>query len=110
MPTVVSSQPFRRLARPAATMVLLAGLAACGGGEEPSQQDLQAALSASNEVPPGDPTIQVEKLRCAQDANDKQAYLCKYRFPPADPIEGVFKKSAGVWRHVGPAGDSAQHS
>jgi hypothetical protein len=102
-------QYFRHLARSAAAVGLIVGLAACGSGDEPSQQDLQTALSASNEVPPGDPTIQVEKLRCAPAPDDKLAYLCKYRFPPADPIEGIFKKSAGVWRHVGPAKEPQAH-
>jgi hypothetical protein len=82
---------------------LVLALAACGGGEEPSQKDLQTALSSSNELPPGDPSIQVEKMRCEAAPADKLAFLCEYRFPPADPIKGIFKKEAGAWRHVGPA-------
>ena len=74
-------------------------LAACGGGGEPSQQDVQAALGASKELP-ADPSIQVEVLRCEASPSDKQAFLCKYRFPPADPIEGTFKKIDGAWRHT----------
>lgn len=92
-----------RILRFAAPLALILTLAACGGGDEPSQQDIQTALSASNELPPGDPTIQVEKMRCEAAPNDKQAFLCEYRFPPADPLKGIFKKSAGVWRHSGPA-------
>lgn len=92
---------FGRLAVPAAGLALALSLAACGDNGEPSQQDLQAALSASNELP--DPTIQVEKMRCEAAPDDKQAWLCEYRFPPADPLKGIFKKSAGAWRHAGPA-------
>jgi hypothetical protein len=92
-----------RILRLAAPLALILALAACGDSGEPSQQDVQTALSASNELPPGDPTIQVEKMRCEAAPDDKQAWLCEYRFPPADPIKGIFKKSAGAWRHVGPA-------
>ena len=97
-----------RILRLAAPLAVILALAACGDNGEPSQQDVQTALSASNELPPGDPTIQVEKMRCEAAPDDKQAYLCEYRFPPADPIKGIFKKEAGAWRHVGPApaGDS----
>ena len=93
----------QRILRFAAPLALGLALAACGDGGEPSQKDLQTALSASNELPPGDPSIQVEKMRCEVAPDDKQAFLCEYRFPPADPIKGIFKKSAGVWRHTGPA-------
>jgi len=87
----------------AAILALAVSLSACGDKDEPSQQDIQAALSASNELPPGDPNVQVEKMRCGPAADDKQAFLCRYRFPPADPIDGIFKKEAGVWRHTGNA-------
>ena len=93
----------QRILRFAAPLALGLALAACGDGGEPSQKDLQTALSASNELPPGDSSIQVEKMRCEVAPDDKQAFLCEYRFPPADPIKGIFKKSAGVWRHTGPA-------
>ena len=99
-----------RILRLAGPLALLLGLAACGDSGEPSQKDLQTALSSSNEVPTGDPAIQVEKMRCAPAPNDKEAFLCKYRFPPADPIDGIFKQEMGAWRHVGPAPSSdAQH-
>jgi hypothetical protein len=97
----MKNQRFRHLAVLAAGLALSLSLAACGDNGEPSQQDLQTALSASNELP--DPTVQVEKMRCETAPDDKQAWLCEYRFPPADPLKGIFKKSAGVWRHVGPA-------
>lgn len=100
---VKATMSKERLLRLAAPLALLLALAACGDNGEPSQQDVQTALSASNELPPGDPSIQVEKMRCEAAPDDKQAYLCEYRFPPADPIKGIFKKTAGVWRHVGPA-------
>ncbi len=103
----MSYDPARRfsgaLILSAAAVALAVSLVACGDDGEPSQQDLQAALSASNELPPGDPDVRVEKMRCAAAPDDKEAYLCRYRFPPADPIDGLFKKSAGVWRHTGSA-------
>jgi hypothetical protein len=100
---------FKNRVLPLAGVALLLALGACGGGGEPSQQDLQAALGASKELP-DDPSIQVEKLRCEASLADKQTFICKYRFPPADPIEGLFKKEAGAWRHVGPAPSSdSQH-
>ena len=76
-------------------------LVACGDNGEPSAADLQAALAAGGEVP--DPSAVVEKMRCAPSDGDKQSFTCKYRFPPADPIEGVFKKDGSNWKHVGPA-------
>ena len=81
--------------------LLALSLAACGDNGEPSQADLQAALAAGGEVP--DPSAVVEKMRCAPSDHDKEAFTCKYRFPPADPIEGIFQKVSGKWKHTGPA-------
>ncbi|GEM_PF-4734931 len=92
----------QRILRFAAPLAAILALTACGDGGEPSQQDIQAALGASKELP-ADPSIQVEKMRCAPAPGDKQAFLCRYRFPPADPIDGIFKKDGAAWRHVGDA-------
>ena len=89
----------QRILRLAAPLAAVLALAACGDGGEPSQQDIQAALGASKELP-ADPSIQVEKMRCGVAPTDKQAFLCRYRFPPADPIDGTFKKEGAAWRHV----------
>jgi len=99
--------PKHRILRLVGPLAVILSLAACGGAEEPSQQDLQTALGASKELP-DDPSIQVEKMRCKISPDDKQAFLCEYRFPPADPIEGVFKKVGGAWKHVGPAPAGSQ--
>ena len=81
-------------------VALLALLAACGDNGEPSQADLQAALAAGGEVP--DPSAVVEKMHCEQMPSDKLSFTCKYRFPPADPLEGVFRKDGTGWKHAGP--------
>ena len=96
---VKATMSTQRILRFAAPFAAILALAACGDGGEPSQQDIQAALGASKELP-ADPSIQVEKMRCQIAPSDKQAFLCEYRFPPEDPLKGTFKKDGASWRHV----------